>query len=138
MNVKVQKIAAHGLVKRNDKYLITRRSLVNDYKPGEWDVPGGTIEFGEDPIKALKREIVEESGLKVEIKGPLYLYSYMSNPKRHQFQIVYECKYLKGDVKLNPREHDKYLWATSSEIAKLSKIAFLKGLYNDYLHKNRG
>ncbi len=134
MDVKVQKIAAHGLIKRNSKYLVTRRSLVNDYKPGEWDVPGGTIGFGEDPIKALEREIFEESGLKVKIKRPLYIYSYMSNPKHHQFQIVYECKYLKGDVKLNPKEHDKYLWATVPEIAKLPKIAFLKGLYNDYLH----
>jgi 8-oxo-dGTP pyrophosphatase MutT (NUDIX family) len=133
MSDKVQKIAAHGLIKNKNKYLITRRSLLNDYKPGEWDLPGGTIEFGEDPLRALDREILEEASLKVKVVKPLYIYSFISNPSRHQFQIVYECNYLGGEVKLNPKEHDKFIWATIPKIGKLHKIAFLKSFYTMFL-----
>ena len=30
-----------------------------------WEFPGGRLEFGESPMQALKREINEETGLKV-------------------------------------------------------------------------
>mgnify|MGYP001578741647 FL=1 len=35
----------------NDKneVLITRRASVNDVLPEYWDIPGGTLEDGEDP-----------------------------------------------------------------------------------------
>lgn len=132
MSDKVQKIAAHGLIKNGNKYLILRRSLTDSYMPGKWDLAGGTIEFGEDPLYALDREIQEETNLKVKIIKPLYIYSFISNPKRHQFQIIYECNYLKGEVKLNPDDHDQFLWATVSEMKKLPKIAFLDDFYNKF------
>lgn len=33
---------------------------------GKWDLPGGRIEFGESPRETLERELMEETGLKVE------------------------------------------------------------------------
>lgn len=93
MSDKFQKIAAHGFIKYKNKYLVTRRSLTDDYKPGEWDLPGGTIEFGEDPVEALKREAKEETNIKIKVIKPLYIYSYISNPERHQMQMVYECEW---------------------------------------------
>lgn len=130
---KFQKIAAHGFIKYKNKYLVTRRSLTDDYKPGEWDLPGGTIEFGEDPITALKREIKEETNLKVKVGKVLSVYSFLSNPLRYQFQIVYECEYRSGKVKLNPEDHDAFVWATISEIKKFKKIAFLDNLYREII-----
>lgn len=135
MSDKVQKIAAHGLIKNGNKYLILHRALTDGYMPGKWDLAGGTIEFGEDPIEALDREILEETNLKVEVIRPLYIYSFISNPQRHQFQIVYECKYLKGEVKLNPNDHDQFKWVTIEEMGDASKIAFLDDFYKKFLLK---
>jgi len=131
---KIQKIAAHGFIKKGNKYLITRRSLVNDYKPGEWDIPGGTIEFGENPEEALKREFLEETNLKIDIIKPLYVCS-QTQELRHQIWIVYECKYKSGKVKLNPEEHDEFVWVTIPEMKKLNKIAFLDNFYKNILLK---
>ena len=34
---------------------------------GLWDIPGGFLDEGEDPVEGLKREFVEETGLSVEV-----------------------------------------------------------------------
>src|SRR5690606_22536969 len=39
-------------------------------RPGHWNLPGGGIEHGENPVQALVRELTEETGLPCEV-GPL-------------------------------------------------------------------
>lgn len=125
---KYTKVAAHALIKKGDKYLLTRRSKNDDYMPGYWDVPGGTIEFGEDILKALKRELKEEVGLKVKIAEPFFAYNYLSGENRHQFMIVYHCNYVSGEPKLSD-DHDEYRWVSLEEMKKMKFIKFLKALH---------
>lgn len=131
-----QKIAVHGLIKNKGKILLTHRSKLNDWKPGEWDIAGGTVEFGElDPKASLAREILEETGLVVKINNIIHLYSSLSGSLRHQFQFVYDCDYVGGEVKLDPNEHDEYKWVKIIEMKDLPLIAFLKSLYIEVLTK---
>jgi 8-oxo-dGTP diphosphatase len=44
--------------------LLARRAREPDR--GKWDVPGGFIEEGEQPLDALRRELLEETGLAIE------------------------------------------------------------------------
>ncbi len=37
-----------------------------------WLTPGGEIEAGESPIEAARRELGEELGLRLEVRGPVY------------------------------------------------------------------
>lgn len=129
-----QKVAVHAFIKKGNKFLVTLRSPVNDYKPNEWDLPGGTVEFGEDIEPALKRELLEETKLKVQISKPIYVCSQTKN-ERHQFWIVYECKYIKGEVKLNSEEHGEFKWINKKQLNKIKKIYFLDSFYKKYLLK---
>ena len=84
-----------------------------------YDLPGGKIQEGEmDFAKSFLREIDEETRLKIKV-GKLFTTTYFEFPKiKHYnsgkkiFLVVYECFYVSGEVTLDPREHDSYLWVT--------------------------
>ena len=101
---------------------------MNDYMPLKWDVPGGTVEVGETVEGALQREVQEETGLEVKIGSPIHVFT-VNNPARPTIQIVFECKYISGEVKLDPEEHDQFEWLSIEEMKKIDAIAFL----DDYL-----
>ena len=125
---KYQKVAVHAFIKRKDgKFLVTKRSPINDFLPNLFDLPGGTVEFGEDPDKALEREIFEETSLKVKIDRPVYLYSQVQK-ERHQIWIIYECEYKGGEIKLSPEEHNEYKWVNLEEAKNIPTIIFLQEL----------
>ena len=47
------------------RVLLARRAYEPD--SGLWDTPGGFLEAGEEPVAALRRELLEETGLTIEI-----------------------------------------------------------------------
>ena len=53
------------LVVDDGKVMLTRRA-VEPFKDW-WDLPGGFMENGEDPIEGAKRELLEETGLHIEV-----------------------------------------------------------------------
>jgi 8-oxo-dGTP pyrophosphatase MutT (NUDIX family) len=60
-----QRIAAYALLRRGEEVLLTRMSNRTRI-PGRWTLPGGGIDHGEDPRDAIRREVFEETGLRVE------------------------------------------------------------------------
>jgi 8-oxo-dGTP diphosphatase len=53
------------LVDGEDRVLLARRAV--EPGAGLWDLPGGFVEEGEEPLAALRREIEEETALQIEI-----------------------------------------------------------------------
>lgn len=49
-----------------DGHVVLIRKAKGPYT-GQWDLPGGRIEFGESPLEALERELMEETGLRPAI-----------------------------------------------------------------------
>jgi ADP-ribose pyrophosphatase YjhB (NUDIX family) len=46
------------------RLLLARRAI--DPCRGKWDVPGGFLQEGEHPLEAVRRELLEETGLEIE------------------------------------------------------------------------
>ena len=101
------------LADKGRKVLLVKRSIY-PFK-GFWVLPGGHIEYGETAEKALKREMKEETNLK--ILTPV-LFSVYSDPKRDprgaSISIVFVCQRHKGSIRLNEEGSEFKFFSLSS------------------------
>ena len=106
------------------KILALKRSSDDHSRGGNWDLPGGGYEQGEQVIEAIKREVFEEAGLTAKNLRPIFVDNHMNVEKGffaglNVFGICYECTDWVGEVALSD-EHTDYQWVTAEEFAQLS------------------
>jgi 8-oxo-dGTP diphosphatase len=83
--------------------LLARRAFEPD--AGRWDVPGGFLEEGEDPVEGLRRELREEAGIEIEVGDFVGVFAdtYGDPPDaRYVLNLVWEARIAEGD----PRPDD--------------------------------
>jgi 8-oxo-dGTP diphosphatase len=86
-----------SVIIEHEKVLLGKRAR-DVYKGGKWSLPGGFIEFDEDFLSAAHREIMEETGLAVEIRSILSVISNFLEPDLHTLVIVLLAKRVSGDL----------------------------------------
>lgn len=111
-----------GVIRRTDgKFLITKRVMTKAWAPGWWEVSGGAAMAGEDSYDAVKREVLEETGLDVSRFEGGYLFTYKrENPGEgdNYFVDVYRFTgdFDENDLTLQEEETDGYMFADPDEI----------------------
>lgn len=116
-----------GVIQHTDgRYLITKRVMTKSWAPGWWEVSGGAAQAGEDSIDAVKREILEETGLDVNGFEGGYVFSYKrENPEEgdNYFVDIYRFRgdFTEDDLHLQEEETDGYMLATLEEIQEFAK-----------------
>ncbi|HYD07617.1 MAG TPA: NUDIX domain-containing protein [Reyranella sp.] len=105
-------LSIKGVVVHDDRVLL----LLNER--GEWDLPGGRPDPGEDHRAALRREVREETGLDVEVGALLDEHLFEVVPRRFVRIVAYRCRLLGGDdVVLSP-EHHAMRWLPLADLAE--------------------
>ena len=92
-----------------------------------WCPPGGGVEEGEMAKDALKREFIEETGLKIEV-GKLLLMNEFVNLPLHSIELFFSVKSVGGelilgqDPEMNANEQliQKIEWLSLDEIKRLN------------------
>lgn len=103
------------------KLFITLRGKEAKNERGKWEIPGGSVEYGETFAQAIKREIKEEIGVAIEIMELLGICDHII-PDEHQHWVspTYICKIKKGVPKiLEPNKCAAIGWYTLEEAEKL-------------------
>jgi len=130
---KKTRVAAYGLLVKEEKILLCRLSKDVSDKAGYWTLPGGGLDFGESPEEAMMREVKEETGLSVKPKALLAVDSLViesGDSSNHGIRIIYQAHNIKGEISFEENgTSDKCQWFKQKE-AKLLPLVSLaeKGL----------
>jgi 8-oxo-dGTP pyrophosphatase MutT (NUDIX family) len=121
------------------KILLLKRNPKADFSPGIWEEITGRINQFEEPYKGLRREVMEEAGIKIEIVKPLtifHLFRGAEKPENELVGIIFWCKAKKTDVRISG-EHTDYRWLKPEEALKLVKHPGVKNDIETYI-KEKG
>jgi len=89
-----------AVIRQNDRFLLARHA-----HSGSWSLIGGAVEPGEEPAEALHREVFEETGARVRIRGIVGAYggepmmvTYPNGDRVGYVTTAYDCELLGGAV----------------------------------------
>ncbi len=102
-----------------EKVFLPKRASTKKFLPSIFELPGGHIDFGEDIIEGLKREIQEECGMNISVGDPFAVFTYSNDIKKsHSIEAVYFAKFSDPleNIKLNSEDHSEFIWVSESEI----------------------
>jgi 8-oxo-dGTP diphosphatase len=104
------------IIDENDKILLTKRNIPPFL--GEWVMPGGKIDLGESIIAAVKREVLEEVGLEVEVQDLLNVFEHVTpgEDNYHFIILYYRCFPISSEIKHNVDEVEEAQWVPPAEL----------------------
>ena|SRR3990167_8470759 len=133
--MKIHKYAAKAIFRDSDDYvLVLRRSGTHPFVPHTADIPGGTLDSGEDSISALRRELIEEIGIDITQYSTVFIGSQIVGRFGRKIQAdLYEITgFEQRPTVVLSSEHDQYEWVPLSQ---LTHIGSFESLINIYIQK---
>ena len=114
---KLPVIGVGAVVIHRERVLLVQRG--NAPYRGLWCIPGGRVQYGETLQHAAEREILEETGITIKAKQPVYTFEIIDTENDehplHYVVIDLEADYVSGDIKPDDDALDAK-WFSKDEI----------------------
>lgn len=124
-------LSTKALLNHEGKYLFLKEVL---HRKHIWDLPGGKIEYGEEPEQALIREVKEEVDIDAIVEKMLGVWWFYSQNNQYQvFCLTYLCKPSKNftiDFTKNPADEHftEYCWLSATQALNNPDMKLAKSL----------
>ncbi|AOP51705.1 NUDIX domain-containing protein [Streptomyces lydicus] len=109
-SMSLHSVSVAGVVVREDGRVLVIKRADN----GAWEAPGGVLELDERPEEGACREVLEETGIKVE---PERLTGVYKNMKRGVVALVFRCRPVGGEEHTSDESVD-VRWFTREEVER--------------------
>ncbi|MBN1954336.1 MAG: NUDIX domain-containing protein [Anaerolineae bacterium] len=125
------------LAVREGKLLLTRRSI-QPYR-GDWDIPGGFLEAGEQPEAGVVREVWEETGLEVR---PVEVFGFYIDQYAYQDEVdftlnIYFLGRVVGGEEQARDEVSELGWFGPGELPARIAFAHARSVLADWVQRMR-
>jgi ribonuclease HI len=114
-----QRISVRAIIKKEGKTLLLRRANGRPSILGKYELPGGRIDYGEQPEDAVRRYLHDDTKLHIQTAQLHDAVTYVDHDDRdiQYVVIVYLVALAPGDhgMELSPN-YDKYQWSKLSNI----------------------
>lgn len=129
-------VFAHRQVNGEHQIFLAKRADTKAFLPGVYEMPGGHIDFGEDIVDGLKREIKEELKVDVSIGDSFACFTYENKVKgSHSIQVGFFAQFVDPieNIRIDPEDHSTVGWFTRKEI-DAAKDQVISPPYNGGIH----
>lgn len=119
MNENIVRVGVVVIIRRQHKILLGLRK--GNHGGGTWSLPGGHIEFGEEPVEAARREVLEETGLHL---GDIHVWrtqpwvnTYFFESNKQYITLFFESSQIGGEPKvMEPPKCERWEWFRHNEL----------------------
>ena len=104
--------AGCGAAIRDEQGRLLLMQRLTEPEAGAWGLPGGKIDMGERAEQAVRREIMEELGIEIEIIGLACISEIIDGGDgRHWVSPIYEARIVSGEPQcMEPEKHGGWDW----------------------------
>ena len=105
-----------------EKLFMPKRAATKKFLPNVYELPGGHVDFGEDIVAGLRREIAEEFNMTIRIGDAFAAFTYLNDIKgSHSVEVVFFAEFSEPieNIHLNPEDHSEYHWYSQAEFAEV-------------------
>ncbi len=127
------KIAQKAILIKDGKVLITR-----DSRDTLWELPGGRLDAGEEPIDGMVREIREELGVEAKIDKIFKIETMYHSRDKETLVFIYYTVFLVDEgatFKVDPLEVAEMKWVDQDGFMKYEMYPQYKEAVKDYFKK---
>ena len=105
-----------------EKVFLPKRAATKKFLPDVFELPGGHVDYGEEMIAGVKREVREEIGMEISVGDPFFVFTYVNEIKgSHSIEVLYFAQFTDPleKITLHPEDHSEFGWFAENEIDAL-------------------
>ncbi|MEK7526235.1 MAG: NUDIX hydrolase [Patescibacteria group bacterium] len=119
---------AVAVVIENDKgeILLTQRGRISRDEYGKWENCGGAVDGDETEEEAIKREVMEELGVELEITGILYEDTFTTDSGASWKVVIFSGKIDSEPKVQNKDENEDVQWFRKDNLKNVDLASYTK------------